>query len=249
MSDATRHGMRDSEDAIISSYKFAKHYSKHLLEIAHRKNTEYSSVGVLDTNDLVNLVSLCFTRAWDRVDWESINKMPEGGAKQAQLWSFLKKTITLDLGHEIRYIKDGIRIPHSEHLRRLAESDGKNFNAISSLFPQLKLEMSFADAAIEETEYFNDFKIDALNEVFIKFLNPKERSVLEMSLGVDRDKMSLKEISEELGMKEKTVSANKIKALKKLKEDDARKYLAFLLEGKNMGDKTCLLYTSPSPRD
>ena len=84
LSDATRHGMRDSEDAIISSYKFAKHYSKHLLEIAHRKNTEYSSVGVLDTNDLVNLVSLCFGEAWERVGWESINKMPEGGAKQAQ---------------------------------------------------------------------------------------------------------------------------------------------------------------------
>lgn len=219
--------MPDTDDSIMLSKEFA-YWAPHIMEIAHRTNTEDANVGVLDRNDIIQIVSECFLVAWNRVKWDEVNEALD---PQAKLWAYLKRNIKLDLGHAIRYVKDGIRIPHREHMSRLSKT-GTNINAISSLFPQLKMEEAFAN--IEEwdsSSYHNELLIDILNQHFSKYLNPKERKIFEMSMGFDRDKMSNKDIAEELMTSETTVKVTKSRALSKLKSNESRRDLAFIVNG------------------
>ena len=238
LSRAKEFGMPDSKDAFISSKEFARLYAKHLIEIAQRKNTEYSASGVLNTNDLIQMISWLFAKAWRRVNWEAINKL-KGDERQKALWAYLKKTITYNLPHEIRYYKDGIRMTYWAY-RKMRDNDYKDvFDAISSLIPQLDLEMAYADAVLANSDdNYNDWKTDIINEWFLEFLTQREALIVSLSLGIDMDKMKQREIADYLGKSYESVKKVFQRSMKKLKDEKAMLWLATRLDGMDMGDKT-----------
>ena len=233
LNTAGRLGMPDTDDVTITSKDFARKYGKHLLEIAHRKNVEYSSSGVLDRNDLINEVGYCFTMAWNRINWEVINESPED-ERQAVVWKFIKKTVTYRLGDRIRAQKDGIRVPHREMFAdsyKDHDKEAAQFDAISSMFGQLDLEFMMGDNAIQQDDYYNDMLIDVLNDHFTRYLSPKHRSVLEWTIGFDGNKLSAKEIAERLDITVTNVGAIKNRAMKKLMSEKSMRDLALVIDG------------------
>ncbi len=232
--DLVNCNMKDTDDVIISSEQFAKEYAQHLVELAQRKNKEYTAIGILDTNDLIQIANECFLIAWKRVDWTRINKLAEKDRKAA-LWGFLKKNIVLDLNKEIRRIKDGIRVPVREQFQYSDESSkgGAQFDAITQMFPQLQLEMMYANEKAADTSYHNDLLMDILDDHFNKYLGigTKKKQILEWSLGVNADKLSSSEIGDRLKMSDKAVRWQKLDALKTLKSEESLKDLAFAVDG------------------
>lgn len=225
-------GMRDTEDSLMFTKEFA-YWAKHIMEIAHRKNVEYASVGILDRNDLIQLASQCFIEAYSRVNWVRINNLPVD-ERQKALWGFLKSSTDLKFGTRIREYKDGIKVPDREMFSRADTKSDKEivFDAISSLFPQLTMETAFAHVEdYDDSSYHNELLVEILNNHFTEYLNPKERLIFEMSMGFDRDKMIAKDIAKELGTSESAIKVTKNRAMNKLKSKEAMQSLAWTLDG------------------
>lgn len=229
---ALRKGLVDTDDVVMLSREFAQ-WAPSLIDIARKKNMEYASVGVLSRNDLIQIVSECFLIAWRRVNWTRINNIPVE-ERRAAIWGFLKKNIELDFNRKIRYVKDGIKVPVREQFEYSDTKDTTTalFDAITGLFPQLKLEMETAHVQEEDTSWNNHKLIEVLQSHFRKHVkNDKQIFILERSLGIDGPRLSTKAIAERLNTSESSVKVTKNRALKKLKNEESKRDLAFSLDG------------------
>ena len=83
-------------------------YYTWVMDIANGFPTDQVSVGCLDRNDIIQECFLAFENAWRRFDWNAIQNVSEDEQK-AWIWSYVKKTIKLDVRNSLNYIKDGVR--------------------------------------------------------------------------------------------------------------------------------------------
>lgn len=240
---ASRKGLIDSEDVVMLSREFAT-WAPALIDIARKKNLEYASVGVLDRNDLIQLTSQCFIDVWAKlyepldshhkktVNWDVINNNSD---PRAALWGHIKKTVEIRIGDRIREFKDGVKVPHYElwyESQKKNGAGGAMFDAMTGLFPQLKLEMEMAFKVDSETSWNNHRLTERLQQHFRKYIrNDKQIFILEKSMGIDGSKLSTREIAEQLDTSESSVKVTKNRALKKLKSEESKRELAFVLNG------------------
>lgn len=229
---AFRKGLVDTDDVMMLSREFAI-WAPSLIDIARKKNMEDASVGVLDRNDVIQIASLCFLEAWTRVNWTRINNTPVD-ERRAALWGFLKTSTELKFGTRVREFKDGIRVPDRKMFERadMKKYEGVLFDAVTALFPQLKLEMEAAHVREDETSWNNYRTVGILQSHFRKFIkNDKYIFVLERSMGIDGDKLSDKDIADRLDTSHDAVRSIKKRAMKKLKSEESMRELAFVLDG------------------
>ena len=62
----------------------------HVLQIASQFSRESIAIGALNYQDLYQAGYLGLLEAWEKVDWDMINKSPN---PDGQLWSYLKRRI------------------------------------------------------------------------------------------------------------------------------------------------------------
>ena len=240
---ASTKGLVDADDVLMLSREFAQ-WAPSLIAMAKKKNVQEASIGILNRNDLIQMTSICFLEAWMKlfepldshhkktVNWDVINNNFE---PQKALWGHLKKTVEIRLGDRIREFKDGVKVPHYELWYESQKKNGVGgamFDAMTGLFPQLKLELELSYKVEEETSWNNYRLVEKLQAHFREFIkNDKYIFVLERSMGIDGDKMSSKEISEKLGTSTNNVDKIRSRAIKKLKSDESKRKLAFVLDG------------------
>ena len=201
-------------------------YLKGVVDIANGFNMEEQATGVLDRNDIIQECYVALLHAWIRINWDAIQNSPKH-EQQPQVWAYLKKNIKLDARHGIHDKKDGQRIPR--HVRW----DVTNTKNVDDFLTQLFPADFFADNAeslgLVYEEGITRYDIEqlgiGLDNVMSKYLSSKEKFVLESHFGVDRPKISSKQIAKELGITVSNVDKTKYIALKKLKTEEIRDYL------------------------
>jgi len=207
--------------------------------IANSFNRNYSRIGVLDLNDLLQEGYYSFYKAWNNLDWNLINNsVPE--ERNGIIINYLKLNIKNGIKRAIAKDRDTIRIPEAYYnLRPHGDAyDGKyddNYQidifltkTFSSFFNN-----SYFDIIDEVPDYNNEQLNLLLNDIFDKMLTSFEKEVLKKSFGIDEayDKpQSINRIAEWFNKSAIWIKKTKARALDKLKEQEITEVIERFLE-------------------
>ena len=232
------------ENSIMDSKTFAQDWEPFIRDLGlvkeangkrYYRSQEYSSIGVMDRNDLIQEAYTCFLEVWSKIDWKKVNELPEA-EQRPYIWSWVKKSTMRRINDNILALKDGIRIPHRElyyesYKDRKQTREGGNLNNITSLFNHLErvFEKNEAETAITKWEtdllgYFLETKLDDYLDMKSGKRNMMgiEREVIKRFYGIDNPVETLKEIGDYYKKDASTMRKVKQRALDKLKNDDLK---------------------------
>ena len=200
-------------------------YLKGIMDLANGFNTEEQASGVLDKNDILQECYYVLVKTWNKMDLDAIRE--EADNPQAYIWSYLKTTVKLQARDWIHAQKDGQRIPKN---KRYEITETKNVDDfLTQLFPPEFFADNAESMGLTYEENLNRYDIEqlglGLDDVMRNNLSNKEQFVLESYFGVDRPKISSKQIAKDLGITVSNVDKTKFVALNKLKNDEIREYL------------------------
>ena len=104
--DTYRRNLKDVSQSVSDDPFKIETYLRGAFDIANSFNTDEQASGILDKNDLIQECNYIMCRAWENIDWESVR---ESKNPQAIIWSYLKKTIKLQVRDRVHNQKDGVR--------------------------------------------------------------------------------------------------------------------------------------------
>lgn len=203
---------------------------------------DFSRIGIIDLNDLIQEANRSLIETWKRVDWEVVDNSDN---PQATLGNFLSIRIEGDLKRFLNKASSIIHLPESQIRKQKEEQLKKAMDELKYSFKNFnwkfmyRLEdyapgttLTFAEIIPDEPDLTPWRQID-LNDKLgtIMFqLSEKERKVLRMFFGIDYDrKWKEHEIAKELNMSRSGVQDAKRRALKKLNTDNNKKLLQTFL--------------------
>ena len=227
---------RHEQDLRKTKDEWINKWSKHVKAIAKYqdgdsdkawRSTDYTSIGILDSNDLMQEAYLAFLTAWGNVKWNEVN---EADSPDAFLWAFLKKSANLNLAKNLRKFKDSIRIPE-----RVAESG--ELARVTGLFHQLdKMFMNIEgneevmlNYEAELLGFFLDSHLDSFLDKKVsgeRSLKGIERDVIKKLFGIESELGTYTELAKYYEVSQSTLRTVKQKALKKLKSNMSMRIIA-----------------------
>ena len=180
------------EDMLVDRGHDLDKYYPHVVTIANTFPRESMAIGALDINDLIQSGNVGLIEAWERVDWDRIDKSPN---PQGELWSFLKIRIKGAIRRAIDNDGSTIKTPR----RSLEESRSKltaHEKIIVNVFPNLR----DYEAVIypESVDPYISIQLEELIDDELKRVvhNINHQDILKMFYGVGFDQMSQKELAE-----------------------------------------------------
>ena len=153
--------------------------------VANTFSREYSRIGVLDVNDLIQYGYCGLLESWEKLDWEMIEAAP-AVERQAIIWKFIKNGIKYRIIHGITSDRDTIRIPYSYYVKHSFNKEYKyNIDifltrTFSSFFTE-----EYLDIADDGGNYVADQLNEFLNELMDRILLPLEKIIIKMFYGMD----------------------------------------------------------------
>lgn len=237
---------KEDVDVFITSEEFITKFRVYVEDIARFKTvkgrkflrpTDYSSIGIMDINDIYQEAYLAFLKAYSIVDWKRIDESENPGA---ELWAYLKKSTILGMEVAIRNNKDGMRITHwGVTQSKLAKSTNINVQAITSLFHVLDKMWMQNEDDLGLTKYVTDLA-GAFLEVHMdehldltrngnRDLKKSERAILKALYGIDQPKSTYAELSEYYGIPQPTIRQIKKRAVKRLQSEESKEKIANFL--------------------
>ena len=194
------------------------YYLSNLGLLIPRIPKDYSRIGILNLDDLVQETYYAFQRAWDRVKWDRFKDTDEEEVKK-QLWIYFKKSVGNDVKESVRKLMTGIRVPH-----RQAWKAG-NWGLFEDLFPVFfgNFEKDLADG--EVTSWKIEQLSYALDNVMDQYLSFDEAQLLKKFYGVDHKKATLRNLCGDFNKSEKALQTMKMRAIRKLRNDDVKNYI------------------------
>ena len=123
--------------------------------------------------------------------------------------------------------KDGIRIPRN---KRWDITETKNVDDfLTQLFPNDFFAENDERMGLYEDDYLTRYDTlrlrEAIDDIMKHYLSNNEQLILEFVYGIDRDKMTTKEIADQMNMTVLNVRKIKSRAIEKLDNQDVRDYL------------------------
>ena len=220
-------------------------FMKLVLKFALPVNRGDNTVGVFDFNDILSSACLGLMEGWNKINWVQIETSPEPFKKTA---NYLSSYIDGEIKHNLRGrtlgIKDedgidvrdgrpsinsiGVNIPISNMKKTLKEEvEDQLFGNWKYLF---KLDdyspgtmLRYIDLIEDREEpYQNMILNDKLTDLLYR-LPENERLILDYSFGLNRGKMTIKQIAFELNMSEIGVKKAKTRALNRLNTEENSK--------------------------
>ena len=220
-----------SHPTFIAHKKAIEHYNKGIgryyewvIKIANTFSRDYSAVGALDVNDLIQSGHLGLVQAWQKIDWDRI---ANSGNPEAELWSYLKKRIKWSIRREIDKHGAFIKIP-----RREIEEARANLNAtdkaLVDLFPKF-FDDQFPNYVDHIRPWDQEQLLDLLNDLISNYIrNHNHQEILKLSYGIDTidDKpIPIKKLAERFSMSEIGIKKIKSRSIEKLRNEDVEKII------------------------
>ena len=163
----------------------------HVLQIASQFSRESIAIGALNYQDLYQAGYLGLLEAWEKVDWDMINKSPN---PDGQLWSYLKRRIKGAIRRSIDNGGDFIKVPRrelEEHRSKLTGVDKMLVNTFPKFFdeelPVWDNHSSYISIQLEEIIEDELYKVER---------NADNRHILLAFYGIGVDKTSQKKLAE-----------------------------------------------------
>tara|TARA_R110001606_G_scaffold68951_2_gene157562 strand:- start:6023 stop:6754 length:732 start_codon:yes stop_codon:yes gene_type:complete len=207
--------------------------------MANMFERSYPRIGVLDLTDLLQEGYCSFYKAWEKLNWDIINKA-EVKDQPAVITNYLKLNIKNGIRRAIARDRDTIRIPEAYYTDKPhGDAHGgkydKNYQAdifltrtFSSFFND-----HYLDIANDVSSYDNDLLNDFLNTVMNKYLTPTEKDILCRYFGIDEPydkKVSVARIAASINKSEIWVKKKKAQALKKLQTEEVKEIIKNYLQ-------------------
>jgi len=210
-----------------------KKYFKMAISIANSFSKEYSAIGVMNINDLMQESYYALLKSWSNINWDLINSLDSELDKNKAISKYLNISIKGLVGDEIKKNADGSKKPikgiwNNKDKKRYSTG----FGFITVLFPQW---FDNDVLAIIEDEIY-DYDYEKLGEFLkgwlLKYV-PKYHIMLEMFYGLDdvySKPKKIKDIAAYFSMNIENVKKQKQRLLAKLQSnEDALNELAFFV--------------------
>ena len=200
-----------------------KKYFNLAINIANSFSKEYSSIGVMNTNDLIQEASYALVKSWRNIKWDYINSIEDPLDRKKSVTNYLKKSIRGLVKDEIKKNLDGTKKP----IKGIWDNETKTrrtdvFGFLSILFP------NWFDnnvlTLIEDEVYDYDYEqLGNYIEVWLSDHIPKYKDMILMLFGIDdvySKPKTITEIAIKFSMKPEAVRKQKERLIKKLKHND-----------------------------
>ena len=216
--DIYNRNLRDMRSLDKQEYKNT--FYSWILDIANGFSTDQVRVGALDRNDIIQECYLAFEVAWNRCDWDAIHAIRDEDERKAMTWSYIKKSVKLDVRNAINYVKDGIRT-YGINGSRLGNSVD---DFLSILFHEFH--ESARSIWEEPVDLWDAEKLArGLDEAMRVFLSDNDRITLELFYGIDCDKQSLKDIAIQMNTNHNAIRIKKMRNLEKLNNEETKRII------------------------
>ena len=183
-------------------------------------NKRKDHIETLTLDDLIQSGNEGLVRAWENMDWDTVNSIPEE-EQQAYIWNYLKTGIKLYIIESIDLTDAFVRVPIREI--KSARSQMKVAEKIYvSLFPKFfDEEFQIIDEGYSwDNERLYEFLLDLL---YKHVPNDTHRTILLLSYGVDtwdNKPVSIKKIANKYKISEIGVKKAKARTIKFLRENE-----------------------------
>ena len=168
-------------------------YYSHVINVAGSFPRDSLAIGALNIQDLIQAGNVSLVEAWDKVDWDRIDKSPN---PQAELWSYLKKRIKFGIRQHINMHANAIRIP-TRDLKKASKNmkahDKLIVNSFGMFFDFTKVITYQDDTAPWIAIQLEELIDDGLKK-FV--LDVDHRDILKKFYGIGHEKHKLKRLSE-----------------------------------------------------
>ena len=224
---------KEELDVLITSEEFQEKFRGYVEDLARYKSvdkrkyarsTDYAAIGIMDSNDMYQEAYLAFLEAYENVDFDK-----EGG----EIWTFLKKTTTLNLERQIRSSKDGIRTPERAYF------ESQNTNVLTGIFGNLEQMFSKNAEEVSLTKWETDLVGAFMDVHFDEYLDltregnrdirKNERAILKSLYGLDEPRLTYAELSETYRLGQGTIRQVKSRAIKRLQSEESKEKIADFL--------------------
>ena len=200
-----------------------KKYFNLAINIANSFSKEYSSIGIMNINDLIQEASYALVKSWKNINWEYINSIEDPLDRKKSVTNYLKKSIKGLVKDEIKKNMDGTKKP----IKGIWDNETKTrrtdmFGFLSILFP------NWFDnnvlTLIEDEVYDYDYEqLGQYIETWLAKHVPKHATMLLMLFGIDdvySKPKTIAEIANKFMMKPEAVRKQKERLIKKLKSNE-----------------------------
>ena len=232
------HATYKSHLAILKSYNridpMRAPYIEWPKSLANIFERSYPRIGILDLTDLLQEGYCAFYKAWNKLNWDIIDKADEQD-KPAVITNYLKLNIKNGIKRAIARDRDTIRIPEAYYTEKPhgdAHGGKYDMNYQTDIFLTRTFSSFFnnhyLDVANEISNYDNDLLNDFLNKVMNKYLTPMEKGIVCKYYGIDEPydkKVSVAKIAEWANKSEIWVKKKKAEALKKLQNKEVKEII------------------------
>ena len=183
-------------------------------------NKRKDHIETLTLEDLIQSGNEGLVRAWENMDWDTVNSIPEE-EQQAYIWNYLKTGIKLYIIESIDLTDAFIRVPIREIKSARSQMKGAE-KVYVSLFPKFfDEEFQIID---EEYSWDNERLYEFLLDLLYKHVpNDTHRAILLLSYGVDtwdNKPVSEKKIAEQYNLSPGYVRLAKHRIVKSLLENE-----------------------------
>ena len=193
------------------------------VNIANSFSKEYSSIGVMNTNDLIQESCYALIKSWNNINWKYINQIENKLDRKKSITNYLKKSITGLVKDEIKKNMDGTKKP----IKGIWDNKTKTrrtdvFGFLSILFP------NWFDnnvlTLIEDEVY--DYDYEQLGNYIETWLDkhlPKYKLMMLMLFGIDdvySKPKTIAEIAIKFSMRPEAVRKQKERLIKRLKANE-----------------------------
>ena len=202
----------------------------HVIMIANTFPRDSIAIGVLNIEDLIQAGNVGLVEAWNKVNWEKIDKSPN---PNGELWSFLKKRIKGRIRREIDKYASFIARPinQQEEMRKNMNPNGVPqifVSTFASFFDSLKFIADQPNVALWQTLLLEEVIDDGLNKYVVE---KDHRDILKHFYGIGLfEKLSTKELAEQYDKSPNYISLIINRTKDKLRNDEFEALIDYTYE-------------------
>ena len=209
----------------LLDHEIPKEYWKMTTAIAGRFSKEYSSIGVMNINDLYQEGYYALLKSWSTINWERLYNIEDELERKKALVSYLSKSIKLRLRNQIKDVLSGTLPRNGIWNKKDNTWEHQGYKFLTILFPQWFDSQILTIVDEEVYDYGYLILGEYLDGWLLKHI-PKYHQLIRMAYGLDdiySKPKSQKEIAAYFNTTVSNIQNIKHRMIKKLRASEIAK--------------------------